>query len=63
MQIAHHAERRFVRDANIADLTGALTLGQSFQGFEQGHHRRAVAPGIAQLAEAVGRALRPVNLI
>jgi hypothetical protein len=63
VQIAHHAKGRFVRDADIADFTGALEFGQRFQRIQQGDDRRGIGPGIAQLAKAVGRALRPVNLI
>jgi hypothetical protein len=63
VQITHHAKGRFVRDADVADLPGALELGQRFQRIQQGDDRRGVGPGIAQLAKAVGWALRPVNLV
>ena len=63
MEIAHHAKRRFVGDANIANLTGALEFGQRVQRIQQGDDWRGIGPGVAQLAETVGRALRPVDLI
>ena len=63
MQIAHDAEGRFVRDANVANFARALELRQRVQRFEQRDNRSRIRPAVAQLAEAVGRALRPVNLI
>ena len=63
VQITHHAEGGFVRHADVADLPGALELGQRFEGIQQRHGGRGVGPGIAQLAKAVGWPLRPVNLI
>ena len=63
MKIAHHAKRRFVRDPDIANLAGALEFGQRVQRIQQGDDRGGIGPGVAQLAETVGRALRPVYLI
>jgi hypothetical protein len=63
VQITHHAKGRFVRDADVADFAGALEFGQRFQRIQQGDDRGGVGPGVAQLAKAVGRALRPVYLV
>ena len=63
VQITHHAEGGFVRHADVADLPGALELGQRFEGIQQGHGGRGISPGITQLAKAVGWALRPVYLV
>lgn len=63
VQITHHAEGGFVRHADVADLAGALELGQRLEGIQQGHRGGGVGPCVAQLAKAVGGALRPVYLI
>lgn len=44
MQITHHAEGGFVRHADVADLPGALELGQRFEGIQQRHGGRGVGP-------------------
>jgi len=63
VQITHHAKRRFVRDADIADLARPLALGQRFQRVENSDAWRGFGPLVAQLAKAVSWALRPVNLV
>ena len=63
MQIAHHAKRRLVGNANVADLTRPLALRERFQRFQQGNGRSTFVPGVAKLTEAVRRTLRPVHLI
>ena len=63
LQIAHHAPGRFVRHADIADFAGAHLLGQRFQRLQQRDGNRGLAVLIAQLAEIVSLALRPVQLI
>ena len=63
VQITHHAEGGFIRYADVADLAGALELGQRLEGIQQGHRGGGVGPGVAELAKAVGGALRPVYLV
>ena len=63
VQIAHYAKGRFVRDANVADFSRALALGQRFQRFQQRYGGGTLIPAVAELTKAVGWALRPVHLI
>ena len=59
----HGAPRRFVGQANVADLAGLHLFVQGFERFLQWGEVVFVLVLVAQLAEEVGAALRPVQLV
>ena len=59
----HGAPRRFVGQADVADLAGLHLLIQRFEGFFQRGEVVFVLVLVAQLAEEVGTAFRPVQLV
>ncbi|MNZ94649.1 hypothetical protein D3C78_1137630 [compost metagenome] len=63
LQVTHYTPWRFVRHPDIADFTGTHLFGQRFQRFQQGDGGLIVGVLIIELAEVVGRALRPVQLV
>ena len=63
MKVTHDAKCCFVGNADIANFAGTLEFSQSIQRIQESDDRRGIGPGVAQFAETVGWALRPVYLI
>lgn len=62
MQEGHGSPGRLVGQADVADLAGLDLLGECFEGLLQGREV-FVLVAIAQLAEVVGAAFGPVQLV
>ncbi|MNS70324.1 hypothetical protein D3C72_1036660 [compost metagenome] len=62
-QELRQAPRRFVGHAHVADLARAHEILQHRQGFFDRHGVLVFHPGVVQLAEGGGGAVRPVQLI